>query len=159
MSKGAIAEFSISHHDGHPPDECRLVDTGLGEANDAAAPLHEVKPMSCFARDGDGGVIGGAVGRRWGPCCEIQQLWVAPAHRQRGIGARLVRAFEAQAHEHGCRTCYLETLSFQAPGFYRALGYRVAYEHTVYPHGIVKYMMIRQWGDDEAVETARAGSS
>ena len=108
------------------------------------SPLHEVQPLSCFARTEAGVVVGGAVGRRWGRCCELQQLWVDPSHRSQGIGAMLVRAFEARAREHGCLTFYLETFDFQAPGLYRSLGYAVAYEHRVYPHGIVKYVMVKR---------------
>ena len=135
--------FEISRHDDCPEDAARIVDAGLGEANDAAAPLHEVRPLSCFARLPSGEVIGGAVGRTWGACCELQQLWVSPAHRRRGLGARLIREFEAHARSRGCATFYLETFSFQAPSLYRSLGYVTAYEHAVYPHGIVKYVMVK----------------
>jgi mannose-6-phosphate isomerase-like protein (cupin superfamily)/GNAT superfamily N-acetyltransferase len=135
--------FTISTHDGHPTEEASLVDRGLGEANDAAAPLHEVRPLSCFARSESRKVVGGAIGRRWGPCCELQQLWVERSYRRRGIGARLVRAFEARAREHGCSSFYLETFSFQSPGLYRSLGYSVAHEHKLYPHGIIKYLMVK----------------
>jgi len=99
--------------------------------------------LSCFARSAPDRIVGGAVGRWWGPCCELQQLWVDPSYRRRGVGSSLVRAFEARAREHDCSRFYLETLSFQAPALYRSLGYTVAYEHKVYPHGIVKYLMIK----------------
>ena len=137
-------ELSVSTHDGHPPEECALVDQGLGEFNEATAPLHEVQAISCFVRSPSGKVLGGAVGRRWGACCELQQLWVEPAHRRLGIGSTLIRAFEAHASRHGCTSFYLETFSFQAPSLYIALGYKVEYERTVYPHGIVKYHMGKQ---------------
>ena len=135
----------ITLHDDLPA-EAKLVDDGLGDFNDLAAPLHEVRRLSCFAREPDGTVIGGAVGRRWGACAELQQLWVDESHRRRGIGAALVRAFEGHAATHGCRHVYLETFSFQAPGFYEALGYRRAYALDVYPHDIVKYTMRRELG-------------
>lgn len=134
---------TLSVHDDLPPAEAALVDQGLGDANDAAAPLHEVQPLSCFARDEAGTVIGGAVGRTWGPCCELQQLWVHADARRQGIGASLVRAFEARARERGCNIFYLETYNFQAPGFYRSLGYETAYEHRVYPHGIFRCVMVK----------------
>ena len=135
--------WHITHHDDLPP-EAKLVDDGLGDANAAAAPLDEVRPLSCFARDPDGTIVGGAVGRRWGACAELQQLWVAESRRRQGIGAALVRAFERHAATHGCRRFYLETFSFQAPRFYEALGYRRAFALGVYPHGIVKYTMLRE---------------
>ena len=83
------------------------------------------------------------MGRWWGQCCELQQLWVEPSYRRRGIGTQLIQAFEARAREHGCSTFYLETFSFQTPRLYELLGYTVAYEHKVYPHGIVKYIMVK----------------
>jgi ribosomal protein S18 acetylase RimI-like enzyme len=73
-------------------------------------------------------------------------LWVAPEHRSKGIGSSLVRAFEAHARKHGCAHFYLETFSFQAPHFYRTLGYQVAFELTVYPHGIVRFLMVKHDG-------------
>ena len=60
------------------------------------------------------------------------------------LGTRLVREFESAAKDRGCLTFYLETFNFQAPGLYAALGYEVAYEHAVYPHGIVRYCMVRK---------------
>ena len=135
--------LSIRTYDSHPSEECGLVDAGLGEFNDKAAPLHEVQPLSCFVHAPSGQVVGGAVGRRWGACCELQQLWVEPSQRRQGLGSRLIQAFEARARAHGCTSFYLETFSFQAPGLYLALGYEVAYAYAAYPHGIIKYHMVK----------------
>lgn len=73
----------------------------------------------------------------------MQQLWVAPASRGQGIGARLVREFERHAQARGCNVFYLETFSFQAPSLYRALGYREALTLRGFPQGITKYTMVR----------------
>lgn len=141
------ATLTYTVHDVLPP-EAAIVDAGLGDANEAAAPLHEVQRLASFARRPGGEVIGGAVGRTWGSTCELQQLWVDPAHRRRGIGAQLVREFERRARERGCRTFYLETFSFQAPSLYRSLGYTVRLELHGFGHGIVKYTMVRETDAD-----------
>lgn len=119
-----------------------IVDRGLGDFNDSAAPLHQVQPLACFARRPEGTVIGGVVGRTWGSCAELQQLWVEPAYRRRGIASQLVRVFETKARERGCRTVYLETFSFQAPALYRALGYAVRLELSGFAPGISKFVML-----------------
>jgi ribosomal protein S18 acetylase RimI-like enzyme len=137
-------QLTFTVHDDVPRDEGRVVDGGLGEANAAAAPLHEVRPLSCFARSAGGRVVGGVVGRTWVSCCEIRQLWVEPAHRRAGIGTSLVRAFERQAEARGCRTFYLDTFSFQAPDFYRTLGYRAELVIDGYAPDIRKYTMVRR---------------
>ena len=136
-------DLQITVHDDVPIEEGGLVDAGLLAANLAAAALHEVRPLSCFARI-DGCVIGGAVGRTWGACGELQQLWVAPAHRMRGLGADFVRAFEQRAAARGCHTFYLETFSFQAPALYASLGYVVKNELRGFAPGIVKFLMVRE---------------
>ena len=140
---GDASGVAIAVHDGELPPEASIIDAGLGAFNDAAAPLDEVRRMACIASEG-GAVVGGAVGRRFGPCAELQQLWVADAHRGRGLGTALVRAFEREAAARGVRHVYLETLSFQAPAFYEALGYRRVHALDVYPYGIVKYLMRRE---------------
>jgi heme-degrading monooxygenase HmoA/ribosomal protein S18 acetylase RimI-like enzyme len=148
--------IDIRVHDDLPEAECAVVDRGIGEANDAAAPLHEVRPLSCFAHDAARAVVGGAVGRRWGRCCELQQLWVRPDMQRQGLGTRLVEAFEARAGEHGCTEFYLDTFNFQAPDFYRRLGYRVAHDHAVYPHDIHGYLMVKSLAADAAAISAPA---
>lgn len=130
--------YSIHHE---PDADEVLIDQGLGAHNDAAAPLHEVRHLSCLVHDEAGRLLGGAIGRRWGDCAELMQLWVDPAQRGRGLGAGLVRGFEAAAVTQGCRHFFLETFSFQAPGLYRSLGYVEVHVRRHYPHGIVKHFM------------------
>ncbi len=141
---GGVDGWVLSLHDDVPVEAARAVDEGLGTFNASAAPLHEVRALSCFARDASGRVVGGAVGRSWGLCCELQQLWVEPVSRGKGLGARILRAFEGRARERGCRTFYLETFSFQAPDFYRSQGYEVGLAlHGMAPD-VAKYIMVRQ---------------
>ena len=69
-------KLPISVHDALPEPETTLVGDGLDASNAAAAPLQQVMPLACCARRASGAVVGGAVGRTWGECCELQQLWV-----------------------------------------------------------------------------------
>lgn len=124
-----------------PKPAADAVDAGLDVHNHAAAPLTDVQPLAAFARRPDGEVIGGAVGRTWGACCELLQLWVHADLRGTGVASRLLTDFEQRAASRGCSIYYLTTLSFQAPGFYRKRGYEVLAQISGYPQGIVKYLM------------------
>jgi ribosomal protein S18 acetylase RimI-like enzyme len=130
--------------DGRPAAEAGIVDDGLDAFNHDNAPLDHVAHITCVARDDAGEVVGGAVGRTWGECAELMQLWVSPPYRRRAIGTRLVRMFEAHAAGQGCTTCYLTTFSFQAPGLYGGMGYEVVGELRGFPQGIVKFEMVRK---------------
>jgi GNAT superfamily N-acetyltransferase len=134
----------LSVHDAVPAEDARVVDQGLDDFNSAAASLHEVRPLACFARLEGGAVVGGAIGRTWGQCCELQRLWVHPAHQRAGLGTRLVRQFEETAAARGCSVFYLDTFSFQARPFYERLGYEARLEIRGFAPGVAKYIMVRR---------------
>ena len=140
---------SFNTHDRCPPEETSIIDRGISEYNEAVAPMHEVQPVSCFARSESGSVVGGAVGRRWDKICELQQLWVSDSYRRQGIGSQLLQAFEQHAKNHGCTLLHLETFSFQAPSFYQSRGYQIELERKGYPDGIIKYHMVKQLATTE----------
>ncbi len=117
------------------------VDEGLDAFNRRAADLDAVRRAACFARDEAGRVVAGAVGRTWGTASELQQIWVREDLRGRGIGARLVRSFEDLVRNRGCRLLYLDTFTFQAPDFYRKLGFEVACEFAGFPGGASKFIL------------------
>lgn len=119
------------------------IDAGLGAFNEAVAELANVRRLVVTAHDQAGAIQGGAVGRTWGECCELLQLWVAESFRRQGIGRGLVRRFEGEARVRGCTLVYLDTFSFQAPAFYEALGYKAVLATRGFTGGIVKYTMHR----------------
>lgn len=135
--------MKIEHYDQAPAAVLQDIDDGLDAYNQAVAPLGDVAPLAVALFDDDGRTIGGAVGRTWGLCCELQQLWVAEAHRRAGHGSALLKAFEQQGAHRGCRVFYLTTLSFQAPAFYARHGYETLARIDGYPDGIAKFLMQR----------------
>jgi N-acetylglutamate synthase-like GNAT family acetyltransferase len=125
------------------------VDAGLHRYNLDHGRVGEVERVFVFARDVDGRVRGGAVGRRWGRFCELQQLWVDAPLRRAGVGLRLLAAFEAESARLGARTVYLDTFSFQAPAFYAKCGYAVVHAFEGFPHGQAKYTMQKELAASE----------
>ena len=134
-------------HESAPPADLAAVDAGIGAFNRRQHELDRVRPLAVFARDGGGAVAGGAVGRSWGECCELQQLWVRDAERGHGVGRQLMTLFEHEAARRGCRLVYLDSFSFQAPDFYRKLGYAVVLETRGFTGGIVRFTLHKALGD------------
>ncbi|MCU0775445.1 MAG: GNAT family N-acetyltransferase [Ideonella sp.] len=147
-----MTPITIEVHDTTASADAAQVDEGIGRFNDEAAPLHEVQSLACYARSGEGVLVGGAVGRLWGPACELLQLWVASEHRRCGHGRALMQAFEHAAAARGARSVHLETFSFQSPDFYRRLGYEPRYERRDFPHGIVKWHLLKRLEPDVTTE-------
>lgn len=95
---------------------------------------HETFALLLRAPDRDE-VIGGLYGNityRW---LLIDLVSVPEQMRGQGIGERLMRMAEDIAQKKNCIGIWLETFSFQAPGFYRKLGYSEFGHLADYPPG------------------------
>lgn len=134
-------QIQISVHIAAPAKAVAVVDAGLDSHNIASAPLVDVQLLHVIAQNRDGTVVGGAIGRTWGACCELQQLWVSEDLRSIGIGTRLMDAFEHQAQSRGCQLVYLETFSFQAPVFYQNRGYAEVLRIVGFTGSVIKFTL------------------
>ncbi|WP_439577115.1 GNAT family N-acetyltransferase [Elioraea sp.] len=99
----------------------------LGEAlatfNESAAGPAESRPLWIIARDPRGHLAGGLRGQTFWHWLFVAWLWVDEAQRRQGLGAALLHAAEDEARRRGCIGAYVDTYSFQAPGFYARQGY------------------------------------
>ncbi|WP_175410537.1 N-acetyltransferase [Streptomyces sp. TRM64462] len=100
-----------------------VLDAGLTDFNRRATGAGDEAGLSVRATDDEGAVAGGLTGWTWGGCCGVSMLWVREDQRGTGLGTRLMRAAEEEARRRGCRDMVVSSFSFQAPGFYRKLGY------------------------------------
>ena len=65
----------------------------------------------------------------------IDLVSVPESMRGQSIGERLMRMAEEVAQKKNCTGIWLETFSFQAPGFYQKLGYSEFGRLAAYPPG------------------------
>jgi ribosomal protein S18 acetylase RimI-like enzyme len=126
------------------PEDVRLLDERLYEFNARATGLADGKLLAFFMRDGDGATIGGVFGWTWGGTCYVRYLFIPTDLRNRGHGTGLMRAVEAEARARGCEQIVLETHDFQAPEFYRSLGFAIAGRVEGYPHGHAYLTMVKR---------------
>ena len=54
----------------------------------------------------------------------IALFWVDEKFRGRGFGSKIMQTAEKEACRRGVKNVYVDTFSFQAPRFYKKLGYR-----------------------------------
>ena len=111
------------------------LDTRLGQFNDQqAGPRNRLK-FVLAVRDDDGELLGGLVGETLWNTLYVGVLWVHVQHRGNGYGTALMERAQQVAREHGCDVVFLNTTTFQAPGFYAKLGYTVFGELADVPRG------------------------
>ena len=110
--------------DDQPTDaDVEVLPNGLEAFNESRWPGHQQwRPIAVFARDG-ATILAGLAGETYGGWLFIRYLWVGDALRRKGVGRELIGAAERRAVERGCHSAYVDTFNFQAPGFYKKLGY------------------------------------
>jgi GNAT superfamily N-acetyltransferase len=86
-----------------------------------------------------GKIVGGIVGEVWTKVLFIQFFWIEQKYRSKDFGTKLIRAIEDEARRFGATRSYLDTMSFQAPGFYRSCGYEEFGSIEGYPEGVTRH--------------------
>ena len=112
--------------------DVEILPNGLEAFNESRWPGHQPwRPLAVFARDGQR-ILAGLGGETYSGWLSIRYLWVGEGLRGKGIGRELMAGAERRALERGCHSAWVDTFSFQAPGFYRKLGYE-AFGELDYP--------------------------
>ena len=121
------AEPVISRADAEDPEIGDFIGEAFaryGRQNGVALNYDEF----CFAaRNGDGKIAGALTGRAYYNEVHITDLIVDEKCRGSGLGSRLVRAVEDAYRGKGYGVVTLTTFGFQAPEFYRKLGYQTEF--------------------------------
>jgi len=118
-----VGEWQIAISDTASEADETALREALFEFNVAATSYRDGRALSCFLYGADG-LVAGIHGFSWGGYARVEYLWVAQAHRGRGLGTRLLAAAEDEARRRGCGTMVLDSHSFQAPDLYCSRGYR-----------------------------------
>ena len=99
----------------------------------------------CFiAESDDGEILGVITGRAYYNEVHIGDLIIHKAHRKCGLGSKLVLAVEETFQNAGYDKITLTTFGFQAPEFYKKLGYVVEFVRKDKNPKLSKYFLAKQ---------------
>ncbi|HEX8209458.1 MAG TPA: GNAT family N-acetyltransferase [Longimicrobium sp.] len=126
--------------------ELNTVFEGLRAHNEARVGDPGYSPLHVLLRDDEGEVRGGLAGDVYLGWLFVRYLWVAEEHRGGGYGECLLREAEDEARSRGCHAIWLDTFSFQAPGFYRRLGFQEFGRLDDYPAGHARHFLWKPLG-------------
>jgi len=108
--------------------------SGLLAFNIRAVGKGHYKSLVISLRQGKD-IVGGLTGWTWAGWCYVELLWIEEKHRGKGHGTALIRKAESEARKRGVKNMYLDTFSFQAPQFYRKLGFKAFGKLKDFPKG------------------------
>ena len=124
--------------------ETDVIRDALAKFNDERVGADGHTPLNIVAYGEDGNPIGGILGGTYWGWMYVDILWVREDHRKKGIGSRLLAEAEKEAVRRGCHHVHLDTMSWQAPDFYKKHGYEVIGVLPDIPEGNQKYLMMKK---------------
>ena len=98
----------------------------------------------CFVAEDEGDIAGVITGRAYYNEVHIGDLIVGKDLRKSGIGSKLVRAVEDAYKDKGYEKITLTTFGFQAPEFYKKLGYKLEFVREDKDPKLSKYFLIKK---------------
>ena len=124
-------------------NEIKYIREALTQFNNERVGEDGHTPLNIIEYDENGNTIGGILGGTYWGWMYIDILWVDEKHRKQGIGTRLLREAESEAMCRGCHHVHLDTMSWQAPEFYKKQGYEVIGILPDIPSGNQKYLLMK----------------
>ena len=123
--------------------EIKHIREALNQFNNESVGEDGHAPLNIVEYDEMGNVIGGILGGTYWGWMYVDILWVEENHRHKGIGSKILREAEKEAIRRGCHHVHLDTMSWQAPGFYKNHGYEVIGILPDIPSGNQKYLLMK----------------
>jgi len=134
-------DYTISFFDDKDQEALSIIGPGIHFYNQAQAGENHSQPLCLVLRDAEGTILGGLVGATYWGWLYVDLFWLPEGQRGQGYGREILQQAEEEARHRGCTQAYLDTFSFQAPGFYEKLGYEVYGELDAFPEGFKRYWM------------------
>jgi GNAT superfamily N-acetyltransferase len=94
----------------------------MGAYNKAATGASDYRQLAITVRD-KGKIVGGLVAETYWNWMHVRSLWLSERYRGKGWGTKLMQTAETEARERNVSNVFLDSFTFQAPGFYTRLGY------------------------------------
>ena len=100
-------------------NEIKYIRDSLYRFNEEIVGSDGHEPINIVDYDSEGNIIGGILGGTYWSWMYVDILWVHEDHRKKGIGSKLLHEAEKEAIRRGCHHVHLDTMSWQAPEFYK----------------------------------------
>jgi GNAT superfamily N-acetyltransferase len=101
-----------------------VIQGGLADYNTEQTGYRDWRPVAALLRDPQtNATLGGMIGRTSYGLLFIDLVYLPETVRGQNIGARLLRMMEEEGARRGCKSGFLLTITYQAPGFYQRCGW------------------------------------
>jgi len=118
-----------------------VIGGGITDYNTQQAGEDNGKNLCFVLQTPEGEILGGVIGATHWDWLYINLMWLRDDLRGKGYGKELLALAEEEARQRGAKQSYLDTFSFQAPGFYEKQGYEVFGQLDDFPAGHQRFYL------------------
>lgn len=130
----------------------QIVQDGFSAHTLQAIGYEEKISQVCFvANDGDQ-IAGVMTAEIFFGALHIKLAFVEESYRNKKVGSLLLQNMEQYGKEKGCSFAFLETLSFQALGFYLKSGYEIEFSRNGFSNGTSFHYLRKSFSDNNTSE-------
>jgi GNAT superfamily N-acetyltransferase len=121
-----------------------VLQEGLRSYNEDQAGATDLKPIQVKVRDPETGALAGGLSDRTSRgVLFIDYVYLPQSLRGSGVGSRMLAMAEHEGKRRGCSKAVLFTITFQAPHFYKRLGWKVLGEVVPRPPGAARIYLTK----------------
>lgn len=122
-------------------EEIQALYDGLAEFAQYQKKQDPIESFGFFIYGNDQKIVAGLSGALYYGCLYIDTLWVKESLRHKKIGTQLLLAAEKLGKEKGCLFASVNTMDWEALGFYQKLGYLIEFKRDGYLHNSTLYFL------------------
>ena len=122
-------------------DETKILWQGISQHAKQMRGLKPGEAYGFFIRDEAENIKGGCSGYLFYGCLMVDLLWVDESIRNQGYGTTLMLAAENLAIQKQCHFMTGNTMDFEAPVFYKKLGFFIEFERRGFDNDSIFYFL------------------
>ncbi len=124
--------------------DAAAISSGLADYNELQTGYRDWRKLAVLLRDPEtGATLGGMIGRTSYGLLFIDLVYLPETLRGQDIGSRLLAMMEQEGIARGCKSAFLLTITYQAPGFYERNGWTEFGRIACDPPGTARVFMTK----------------
>ncbi len=134
-------KYHISYEANPTHEDLQVLGDGIMRYANEMRGQEPLRFFAFFLRGEDEKIVGGCNGNNLYGCLYIDQLWIKDNLRGKGYGTTLMNEVEKLAKEDHCRFMVVNTMDWEALGFYKKLGFYVEFERKGFEKNSIFYFL------------------
>lgn len=137
--------FKLSFEENPNQEDIQVLIHGITDYAKQQRGFDALDFFAFFIRDENNTIVGGCNGGTLYGGLHIDSLWVSDVIRNRGWGTELVNAALTYGKEKNCNFATVNTMDWEALGFYQKLGFKIEFQRTGFHKNAVFYFLRKEF--------------